>query len=216
MNHPSTVLSARESVTLILQKAQRGEPKQKAPVRNHALCRTGRAGIHPGQWYQLTELVVVTLKEGLAALLLFTGLLAAARGVAATVLLSSGWEVCLVLESKKRKMCFSPWGNLDASLFTVTKLLPSDKGRGCHHRNLCRSYVAAGRKSLPKGSHLFLVHFQFFLNKAADLVKGRSLCGLQAPARLHDGVPAQPKRNRTVAMLLKSLHPQAIHCSIAG
>lgn len=116
----------------------------------------------------------------------------------------------------KKKNVFQSLGNVDASLFTVTKLLPSDKGRGCHHRNLCRSYVAAGRKSLPKGSHLFLVHFQFFLNKAADLVKGRSLCGFQVPARLHDGVPAQPKRNRSVAMLLKSLHPQAIHCSIAG
>lgn len=87
-------------------------------MQNHALCRTGRAGIHPGQWYQLTELIVVTLKEGLAALLLFTGLLAAARGVAAAVLLSSGWEVCLVLESKKEK-CVSVPGEIWMPLFSL-------------------------------------------------------------------------------------------------
>lgn len=112
-------------------------------------------------------------------------------------------------------MCFSPWA-MWMPLFSLLQSYSHQIKVGDVTTEICRSYVAAGRKSLPKGSHLFLVHFQFFLNKAADLVKGRSLCGLQVPARLHDGVPAQPKRNRSVAMLLKSLHPQAIHCSIAG
>lgn len=92
-------------------------------MQNHALCRTGRTGIHPGQWYQLTELIVVTLKEGLAALLLFTGLLAAARGVAAAVLLSSGWEVCLILESKKEK-CVSVPGQCGCLSFHCYKATP--------------------------------------------------------------------------------------------
>lgn len=53
---------------------------------------------------------------------------------------------------------------------------------------------------LSKGSYLFLMQIQFFLNKAADLIKGRSLCGLQAPACLHDAIPAKPKRDRVVML----------------
>lgn len=44
------------------------------------------------------------------------------------------------------------------------------------------------------------MQIQFFLNKAADLIKGRSLCGLQAPACLHDAIPAKPKRDRVVML----------------
>lgn len=44
------------------------------------------------------------------------------------------------------------------------------------------------------------MHLQFFLDEAADLIEGRSLCGLQAPARLHDGVPAEPNRDRMAAL----------------
>lgn len=57
---------------------------------------------------------------------------------------------------------------------------------------------------LPKGSYLFLLQIQFFLNKAADLVKRRSLCGLQAPARLHDAIPAKPKRDWAVLYFCKA------------
>lgn len=53
---------------------------------------------------------------------------------------------------------------------------------------------------LSKGAHLLLMRLQFFLNEAGDLVEGRSLGGLQAPACLHDAVPAEPNRDRAVAL----------------
>lgn len=64
-----------------------------------------------------------------------------------------------------------------------------------------RRCVHTGGKILPllsKGPHLLLMHLQLFLDKAADLVEGGSPCGLQAPARLHDAVPAGPHRDREV------------------
>jgi len=68
----------------------------------HSAEREGQ-GSTPGQWHQLTELIVVAFEKGLPTLLLFTGLLTAARGITATVFLSSGWEVCIVLKSRKEK-----------------------------------------------------------------------------------------------------------------
>lgn len=62
----------------------------------------GGQGSTPGRWYQLTELIVVALEKGLATLLLLTGLLTAARGIAAAVFLSSGGEVGVVLEDKQK------------------------------------------------------------------------------------------------------------------
>lgn len=50
------------------------------------------------------------------------------------------------------------------------------------------------------GPHLLLMHLQFLLNEAADLVEGRSLGGLQAPACLHDVVPAGPNGDRAVTL----------------
>lgn len=51
-------------------------------------------------WCQLTELVVVALEKGLAAVLLLAGLLTAAA-VAAAVFLSTGGQVGVVLEEKE-------------------------------------------------------------------------------------------------------------------
>lgn len=68
----------------------------------HSAEREGQRST-PGQWHQLTELIVVAFEKGLPTLLLFTGLLTAARGITSTVFLSSGWEVCIVLKSRKEK-----------------------------------------------------------------------------------------------------------------
>lgn len=71
------------------------------------VCRARRTGIRPGRWYQLTELIVVALEKGLATLLLLAGLLTAAGGITATVFLSRGGEVGVVLESKNHPKCVS-------------------------------------------------------------------------------------------------------------
>lgn len=70
---------------------------------------------------------------------------------------------------------------------------------------------------LSRGSHLLLMQLQLFLDEAANLVEGGSPCGLQAPACLHDAVPAGPDRDREVAwccwrVCSPGLFPAALCC----
>lgn len=66
-------------------------------------------------------------------------------------------------------------------------------------QNLFRSCVHVLPLLLSGGPHLLLMHLQLFLDEAADLVEGGSPCGLQAPACLHDAVPAGPDRDKVLA-----------------
>lgn len=138
LSHSSTVLSVRESVMFILsyfRKHREESQSWRHPCRiMHSAEREGQ-GSTPGQWHQLTELIVVAFEKGLPALLLFTGLLTAARGITATVFLSSGWEVCIVLKSRKEKkkgifqaaqyllLCCCPWRLLLSNYISVPSLL---------------------------------------------------------------------------------------------
>lgn len=91
---------------------------------------------------------------------------------------------------------------LDASLlFPPTPHCSHQLMVGDITENMSRRCVHTGGKILPlfsRGPHLLLMHLQLFLDEAADLVEGGSPCGLQAPARLHDAVPAGPHRDREV------------------
>lgn len=93
--------SERVSNTHTSESTERRAKAEGACVlgQSRTVCsaKQGGQGSTPGQWYQLTELIVVALEKGLATLLLLAGLLTAARGITATVFLSSGGEVGVVL-----------------------------------------------------------------------------------------------------------------------
>lgn len=90
----------------------------------------------PGRWYQLTELIVVALEKGLAALLLLAGLLAAAGGIAAAVFLSSGREVGVVLQSKNNPNVFQSlqWCMTSVSAWTTSWRCQLNATLCCAHR----------------------------------------------------------------------------------
>lgn len=97
--------------------------------RTRRSAEPGGQGLSPGRWPQLTELVVVALEKGLATLLLLAGLLAAAGGITATVFLSSGGEIGVVLESKKSQNnppqgCLSPFGGVGHLFLHGPQLCP--------------------------------------------------------------------------------------------